>query len=320
MSYSWEHYVPIGWIIKTDENGNEIWNKTIGGKATYVPAERVHQTNDGGYLIIANLYHLVHPNPNEWVTAYSDIWLIKTDENGNEIWNKTYNYSRFDIAFDSSLTTDGGCVIAGIKWNFTGSENYPIMHVIKVDEEGNVEWRKAFKGKEEWGSRTTYGHSIQPTSDGGYIVSGINEAPYTVFDIILDIFPPERLWLIKLDEDGKVEWDKSYQVIGCELTGPYTTAKQTMDGGYIAVGWLGLRRLVYGLPHTPGGVLVVKTDNMGKTRELQLKLCTFMHLYWFVKQWIYLKWGYEMKSIPSQSHAWHSLIPDRAAPPIHFYR
>jgi len=315
MSYSWEHYVPVGWIIKTDENGNEIWNKTIGGRATFVQPWRVHQTEDGGYLIVATLYHLVHPNPNEWVTTCSDIWLIKTDENGNEIWNKTYNYSMYDIALDATLTRDGGCVMVGVKWDI-----YPIIHVIKVDEEGNVEWRKTFKGKEEWGSCSTFAHSIQQTSDGGYIVSGLNTAPYTIVDDILDFlfltFPPERLWLIKLDENGKEEWNRSYQVMGCRLTGPFTMVKQTMDGGYIAAGTLVFRISMY----HPAGTLVVKTDSMGKTRELQLKLCMFMHLYWFVKQWIYLKWGYEMKSIPSQSHAWHSLIPDRAAPPIHFYR
>jgi len=318
MSFSWEHYVPIGWIIKTDENGNEIWNKTIGGRATYTPVWCVHQTDDGGYMIIATLCHLAHPNPNEWVGTHSDIWLIKTDENGNEIWNKTYNYSQFDVAFDATLTKDGGCVMVGLKQNLTGSENYPIMHVIKVDEEGNVEWRKAFKGKEEWGDPATFGHSIQPTSDGGYIVSGTNTAPYIVIDKIFLPYPPERLWLIKLDENGKVEWDKSYRVIGCEITGPHTSAKQTMDGGYIAgVTLYGFYRTIY---HIPVGTLVVKTDSMGKTRELQLKLCMFMHLHWFVKQWIYLKWGYEMKSMSSQSHAWYSLIPDRLAQPIHFCR
>ena len=317
MSYSWEHYVPIGWIIKTDENGNEIWNKTIGGRATFVQPWRVHQTDEGGYLIVATLYHLVHPNPNEWVTTCSDIWLIKTDENGNEIWNKTLNYSVYDIAFDTALTRDGGCVMAGVKWNLTGSENYPIMHVIKVDGKGDVEWREAFKGKENPYHPETFGGTIQLTSDGGYMVSGSNTGPYTIVDNIFLTSPPERLWLIKLDENGKEEWNRSYQVMGCDLTGPFTIVKQTMDGGYIATGTLyGFRTSVY----RPTGTLVVKTDSMGRTRELQLKLCMFMHLQWFVKQWIYLKWGYEIKSMPSQSHVWHSLIPDRLAPPIHFYR
>jgi len=322
MSYSWEHYVPIGWLIKTDENGNEEWNKTIGGRATYVQPWCVHQTDDGGYLIIATLYHLVHPNPNEWVTTCSDIWLIKMDENGNEVWNKTYNYSQFDIAFDVTLTKNGGCAMIGVKWNITGLECYPIMHVIKVDKNGNVEWRRTFKGSE---SPETFGSSIQPTADGGYIVAGENIGADSIIQ-----FSPERFWLIKLDENGNEEWNRSYQVIGCNLKGPRIIVKQTMEGGYIVAGtlWDGDHWITNPATISPEGAIVVKTDGMGRTKDLQLKLYMFTHLYLFVKQRTYIYYLYYKElfhgkhscknSALSQSPTGYSLIPDKLVLPIHF--
>lgn len=66
----------------------------------------IQQTNDGGYILTATKSY-----------SYSDqgvdVWLIKTDLAGNEMWNKTFGESNNDYAISVQQTREGGYVIAG---------------------------------------------------------------------------------------------------------------------------------------------------------------------------------------------------------------
>ncbi|MCD6542272.1 MAG: hypothetical protein J7K38_02985 [Thermoplasmata archaeon] len=308
LSFSWEHYVPIGWVIKTDKNGNEMWNRTFGKRGIALHFRWVYQSKDGGYFIVGNLARLTHPNPNEWDITNVDICLIKLDGEGNEVWNKTLDYSEIDWVDGATSTIDGGIVIAG----YTEEYSYPVMCIIKVDGDGNVEWKKTFKE----GVHATWGFSVQQTMDGGFIVAGAKEE----FDILTSL-PMSYGWLIKLDKDMNEEWNHSYNVIGgfWNLIAPFRV-KQTSDGGYILVGTLDMMFLE-DLGFRMIGAIAVKTDSIGRTKDFQLKLCTFTYLYgfvkWFAHKLFHGRHSYK-KSMPLQSHTRYSLILDRSMLPIHF--
>jgi hypothetical protein len=95
------------WLIKTDSNGNMIWNNTFGGaKNDFCGA--MDFTGDGGIVIAGTLQadHMFSPA--------SEGLVIKTDENGNILWEKTFGYENHDEIQGGCSTNDGGYIVAGV--------------------------------------------------------------------------------------------------------------------------------------------------------------------------------------------------------------
>ncbi|MCC6012615.1 T9SS type A sorting domain-containing protein, partial [Candidatus Caldipriscus sp.] len=200
-------------LIKTDANGNVIWAKTYGGinwGTGYDWAYSVQQTSDGGY-IVAGLTSFFGP-------GYSDIFLIKTDANGNVIWVKTYGGIDYERAYSVQQTSDGGYIVAGYTDSF--GAGYEDIFLIKTDANGDVQWAKAYGG-----TSVDVAYSVQQTSDGGYIVAGLTS-----------FFGPgySDIFLIKTDANGDVQWAKTYGGTNDEWA---ESVQQTSDGGYIVAGY-----------------------------------------------------------------------------------
>jgi hypothetical protein len=153
--------------------------KTFGG-TNWDYAYSVQQTSDGGYIVAGSTA--------SFGAGGYDIFLIKTDANGNIIWAKTYGGANFDYAYSVRQTSDGGYILAGYTNSF-GAGWYDIF-LIKTDANGNMQWAKTFGG-----TYGDYAYSVQQTSDGGYIVAGYTAS----FGAgIYDIF------LIKTDANGDI--------------------------------------------------------------------------------------------------------------------
>ncbi|VVB84820.1 Uncharacterised protein [uncultured archaeon] len=113
----------------------------------------------------------------------SDAWLIKTDSNGTEQWNKTFGGTNWDYAKSVQQTLGGGYVLSGD----TGSYGAGTAWLIKTDSNGNQQWNMTFGGG---GYETT--NSVQQTVDGGYVLAGWTE-----------LYDGDRGdgWLIKVSAD-----------------------------------------------------------------------------------------------------------------------
>ena len=144
------------WLIKTDSNGNEVWNKTFDGGIYADEGTSVQQTTDGGYIITGT----THQN------GTLDLWLIKTDSNGNEVWNNIFEGSNWEQGKLVQQTTDGGYIIVGVTNSF-GNGEYDVW-LIKTDSNGNEVWSYAYGGG---GSDADVGYSVQQTTEGGYIIT-----------------------------------------------------------------------------------------------------------------------------------------------------
>jgi hypothetical protein len=167
-------------LIKTDANGNVIWAKIYGGIFNIMDVSNVSQTSDGGYIVAGRI---------EATTATMfDVFLIKTDANGNMQWAKTYGGTNWDGAFSVQQTSDGGYIVAGYTNSFGAGGYDPFL--IKTDANGNIQWAKTYGGT----AHDMFFH-VQQTSDGGYIATGYT---YSFGAGSIDII------LIKTDANGNI--------------------------------------------------------------------------------------------------------------------
>jgi len=197
------------YLIKTDSEGNESWSKTFGG-AEADGGYSVQQTTDGGYIIAGYTESFGAGN--------KDVYLIKTDSQGSEVWSRTFGGADVDLANAVQQTTDGGYILAGVTVSFS-SDQFGDVYLIKTDSEGSEEWSRTFGGGDY-----DIATSVQQTSDNGYIVGGNTESFGT---------DTRKAYLIKTDNEGNEVWSKTY---GETERDRAQSVQQTRDGGYIMAG------------------------------------------------------------------------------------
>jgi hypothetical protein len=193
------------------------WETTFGGSG-WDSGSSVQQTSDGGYIIVGNT--------KPFGSNIGDVYLIKTDAAGNEVWSNTFGGSEDDYGRSVQQTSDGGYIIAGATYSYG------------TDAIGNDIWSKTFGGSDgDWG------RSVQQTNDNGYIIAGITYSfgPSNISDV----------YLIKTDSSGNEVWSTTFEGNG---SAGGESVQQTRDGGYI----------VTGKDDTPSGDLyLIKTDISG---------------------------------------------------------
>jgi hypothetical protein len=162
------------YILKLDARGNKLWEKTFGGSDND-GAWSIQQTNDGGYIVAGYT--------SSFGAGSYDVYVLKLDTSGKEVWSKTFGGSSDDLAWSIQQTDDGGCIVAGYTKSFgAGSED---VYILKLDANGNKLWEKTFGG-----SYDERAYCIQQTRDGGYIVAGYTSSfgvgNYDVYIIKMD--------------------------------------------------------------------------------------------------------------------------------------
>ncbi len=217
------------YLIKTDANGDTLWTRTFGGvvNESYV-GYSVLQTNDSGYIIVGGA-------TTNFVGGQSDVYLIKTNSNGDTLWTKSYGSIGNDYGYSVKQTNDNGFIIAGVTDSF-GAGGYDVF-LIKTNSIGDTLWTKTYGGLND-----DYAESIDLTADGGYIITGYSYSFGAGYDDV---------YLIKADSIGNILWTKTY---GNGNHDEGYSVKQTTDGGFIITGRF-----------NNGSIFLIKTNSIGDT-------------------------------------------------------
>jgi WD40 repeat protein len=227
------------YLLKVDQNGNEIWSKTFGSTQDDEVVD-VHQTQDGGYILIG--YTRIAGSEGDIEAAgnigagESYIYLVKTDGKGNELWSEVYTGENGEQVYTTAglPTPDGGFLVLA-RINPNANHN---TFLLKVDADGNEAWSRAWETE-----NLRAGNDIIPTSDGDYLIVGLSEAPDGKGSFML----------MKVDPDGNELW---VNVIDDRRFGYARTAIELPDRGFVALGFSGRDPL--------SGLEIFKVDENGQ--------------------------------------------------------
>ena len=211
------------------------WSRTFDGICHQEDvAYDVEQTSDGGYVVAGVKWDQAPFSP-DWI--FPHMWVLKLDANGDTLWTTTYYhnieisdpfyndyYFHYAEAYDIEETNDSCFIVCGYvevnegEFFFEAEKN---MCVVKLDQSGNIEWKKTFLEGYNNVSKT-----IKQTSDGGYVVGGyiqtINAMDSSKYDTVSKI--------LRLDANGDSLWTRNYQESDAfPLTGIKSTILYKID-------------------------------------------------------------------------------------------
>ena len=197
------------YLAKTNSNGDTLWTRTFGGSA-YDVANCVIQTSDGGFVVTGATNSFSG-------TIFNDVYLIKTDINGNTQWTKTYGGTDTDEGYQVQQTTDGGFIIVGT------TESYGVksgdVYLLRIDSNANLLWTKTYGG-------TSYdvANSLVQTLDGGFVIAGSADSFEGNYN----------MYLIRTDMNGDTLWTRTYGGTGDDEG---ISILQNNTGDYVVAGY-----------------------------------------------------------------------------------
>ncbi|MFK7771653.1 MAG: T9SS type A sorting domain-containing protein [Saprospiraceae bacterium] len=213
------------WVLGLDLNGNLVWEKTYGGKR-HDAAKTIVNNGNGEYLIAGNTWSDDGDISNNH--GHSDAWVIKINNVGTLLWQKTFGGNTPDRLNSLAKTNDGNYIFAGVKGEMDLVSNgfygrYDEQYwIVKLSESGQLIWEKTFGG-----NKYDEAFLVEATMDGGYIIGGSVQSD-------LDDFSNNAgnldAWILKTDANGIEEWSEFFGGAGNENL---KSIAETSDGGYV---------------------------------------------------------------------------------------
>ena len=206
------------WLVKLNADGREAWSQTYGGPESDI-VYAVQKTSDGGYVLAGETHSFGGAT-----SSRSNFWLIKTDSNGNQEWQRTYDANagfsssdpgNSDAARAVRQTRDGGYILAGSSTGASGTS----IRLVRTGAQGGMLW-----SSDAGGPAGALAYDIAETPGGGLVIAGNTSSAGGGSDALL----------IKTGADGAQEWSRSY---GGILNDEARSLALTADGGYALGGF-----------------------------------------------------------------------------------
>ena len=233
-------------VLKADAQGNMLWNKKVKEGDREVEGFSIVATPDGGFVIVGSIKtsEMVSNIFAPMKIEKENVYLLKIDQSGNKVWSAALGVD--DVGTTSKgrriiTARDGGFLIVGHVHKTTDDKQTDIC-LLKINQKGKKEWSKIYKSKGQHGETAA---SIVAAESGGYLISG---------NTFHSELKRSDLFLLKVSEQGKQEWIRTYGGNGNEIGNGLTK----VEGGVLLYGTT--RSFSEGLDDG----LLVKTNEEGK--------------------------------------------------------
>lgn len=174
------------YLVKLDSMGQKVFDKTFGNYNNEV-GKSIIQLSDSSIVMAGYT--------NSFGSGGYDIFVVKTNKNGNVIWQKTFGGTDWDFAHSIKATQDGGLIVAGTTYSY-GRGNAD-GYLVKLDVNGNTQWQKTYGGVKDDEFK-----SVVETNDGGFAITGYTKS-YNDVD-------SGDVWVFKTSNIGDSLWCKFY--------------------------------------------------------------------------------------------------------------
>lgn len=195
-------------LMTTGLSAQTIFQKTYSSDR-YDYGRSVVQTYDGGFAIVGAT--------SSWGGGTTDVYLIKTNEDGDFLWSQTYGGNNVDWGYDILELPDSSLFITGYT-NSEGEGGYD-GYFIRTDSMGALMWD------------TTYGGTDWDFTYAAHL------APDTTIMVVGETYSSGAgngdAWLIRLTRDGEVLWDSTY---GGAAHDEFRDIDTVHSGGYVLTG------------------------------------------------------------------------------------
>ncbi|MFN0274226.1 MAG: T9SS type A sorting domain-containing protein [Chitinophagales bacterium] len=194
----------VAGVFTTFSQTSILWEKSLGGSDNDLCYD-VFPTPDGNYLVLGTT-----DSDDGLITdteGQQDVWVVKIDIDGNVLWEQSYGGSLNDYAKGMVFSPDGeGYVIAGSTYSndgdVSGNNGQRDAWVFKINTDGDLLWQECFGG-----DTIELLNGIIGTSDGGYLCIGNATSDN---EDLTDNYGSNDLWVIKIQDDGDLDWQKNY--------------------------------------------------------------------------------------------------------------
>lgn len=197
------------WVIRTDGQGNPIWNRRYGG----FKEDRlwsILQTADGGFILGGESASGIGADKTGASRGGMDFWVVKIDSLGNKEWDATYGGSANDTLRAIVPMPDGSFMLAGYSNSPAGFEKSEGARseladywVVKIAADGTYMKDFTFGGS---GEERLFDATLLP--DGNILLAGYSTSPIS-FDKQEPLYGLNDIWIVKITPTGQKIWEKT---------------------------------------------------------------------------------------------------------------
>ena len=249
------------WIFKLDDHGEIVWERLVGTSNDDWTYDMI-QSSDGGFLLAGYVDSIAGDG--------TVISLMKTDAEGNEMWNRQFGHAGTGMAEALIEMGNSDFLIIGSVEN-PDAGNYTVPFIMRIDSNGNEEWLNTFPGQ----PGNCYPLDMVEMTDGNIMMTGYSESKSGDYDVWAALVSPDGdpveqwtyggdmddmafsitsspdgcviagstasegagrmdLWLLCIDDSGEVQWSETHGGPGNEGAEHITPAP---GGGFIVSGY-----------------------------------------------------------------------------------